>query len=145
VNYSIPNLSIMKTRKLLIGLFVITSICCSFISCKNDSYSSFSYLVYVDSVKVPETITANTPFEVNVFGTVGGTSCSFFEQYVQTPNGNDIYIEVMARYEDKDRTCQEKVSYIEDSLKLTLTSAGTYKLKFVQPSTAIFEIPITVN
>jgi hypothetical protein len=135
----------MKTRKSLIGLFLITAICYFIISCKGDSYDSFSYLVYVDSVNVPEAITANTPFKVDVFGTVGNTTCCFFEGYVQTVYGNKIYVESRGMYDNKDRTCQEKMSYIENKLELTITTAGTYYLEFVQPNNYYFEVPVTVN
>jgi hypothetical protein len=135
----------MKTRKSLIGLFLITAICYFIISCKSDSYSSFSYAVYVDSVHVPGPITANTPFEVDVFGTVGNTTCCSFEGYNKNVVGNIIYVETIARYDDKDRTCQDNVSYIEDNLELTITSAGTYYLEFLRPNNYSFEVPITVN
>lgn len=136
----------MKRIKSLKILLVIIISGFFLISCNTKSYTHYSYLVKVDSIHVPQNLTANTPFVIDCFGFVGPDGCYSFESFNQViTTTNDIMVEAWATYRSDSETCTSVLVYLNGHLNLTIPAAGIYNLKIKQPDNTYLERQLTVN
>jgi hypothetical protein len=136
----------MKICKSLFLFIMIITICFIISSCLSDSYTHEEFLIKVDSIHLADTTTSNTPFDIEFFGTIGWDGCYSFSGFNQTFNNNDIIIEALGSYDNKDRKCPSvMVSLDGHKLNATIPHPGIYNIKVAQPDNSSLVKQITVN
>ena len=134
----------MKTLKhavafCLLSLVVITS-------CGKNDYSVNSFLISTDSIKIPERIVANTPFDILMFGTVGTNGCNKFSHFEVAKNSKEIKVEIWGEFKSYSGICPEMMVYLGgEKLNLRLDESGTYVLKIKQMNGTFLEKHIIVE
>jgi hypothetical protein len=136
----------MTKIKSLFTLLAIIATSYLITSCNTKNRTSYSYLIQVDSIHVPDNITAKTAFEVDFYGFVGPSGCYFFESFNQSlTTTNDIMMEVWGRYESETEICPTVLVYLDRHADITISTAGTYNIKIRQPDNTYLVKQITVN
>jgi len=136
----------MKKIKSLISLLVIITSCYLLISCHTESHTSYSFLIKVDSIHVPQNITSKTPFEIDFFGFIGPDGCYSFKKFYQTmTSNNDIEVEAWGLYQTDSNVCLTVMVYLNGHLNMTISAPGIYNLKIKQPDNNYLEKQLTVN
>jgi len=120
----------MKTFKTLIILLSFVSFFDLLTSCEKREDSENLFLVSVDSVKLPETILTNTPFDILCYGTIGTNGCSRFSHFVTEEKNKIITIETWAEFHETSSACPTVMVYLDGQrLNLNLKISGSYLLR----------------
>ena len=136
----------MKKIKSVFLFVLVITICFLLRSCLNESYTYEDFLIKVDSIHLPNSITLNIPFDIEFFGTVGFDGCYSFKTFNQTVKNNDIMIETWGTYEIKNGICPAVLVYLDgQKLNMTFHTSGIYNLIIIQPDNTSFVRQITVN
>ncbi|HUX59375.1 MAG TPA: hypothetical protein VMV77_20550 [Bacteroidales bacterium] len=134
-----------KIKSFFLFLMVITI---SFFlrSCLSEPYSYQDFLIKVDSIQIPDTITLNIPFDIKFFGTIGFDGCYSFKTFNQTVIDNDITIETWGTYENINGTCPTVIVSLDgQKLNMTFHTPGIYNFNIIQPDNTSLVRQITVN
>lgn len=116
------------------------------LSCHNDKDTSNDFMITVDSIKVPDTISSATPFDIEFFGTIGFDGCFSFKTFNLINKENDIIIETWGTYNTKNGICPtEMVSLDGQKLRLTIPLPGKYRIVINEPASYSLVKQITVN
>jgi hypothetical protein len=116
------------------------------LSCHNDLNTFDDFLIKVDSIHVPITITSNTPFDIEFFGTIGWNGCLSFKTFNQIYKNNDITIEAWGTYDNKAGICPTVMVYLDGrKLNITIPLPGIYKISIKEPDYTSLVRQITVN
>lgn len=103
-------------------------------SCTDKLTSQNDFLITVDSIHVPVTITSNTPFDIEFFGMVGVDGCYSFKVFNQIIKDNDITIETWGTYDSKAKVCPEVlVTLYGKKINMTIPYPGIYYIKITEP------------
>ncbi|MCJ7446201.1 MAG: hypothetical protein MUO72_00760 [Bacteroidales bacterium] len=106
----------------------------------------YQFLIKVDSIQVPKTITSGIPFDITFFGTIGGNGCYSFSNFNQTLTDNEIMIEAWGKVDAKAFVCPTVMVYLNGhKATVTIQTPGTYILKIKQPGNKYLERQITIN
>ena len=136
----------MKTFKTPFLFSIIITICLIVTSCLSDSYTHTEYLVLVDSIHAPAIVTANVPFDIEFFGTIGTNGCCNFNGFNQNISDTDVSIRVSAVYDDKAKSCPTVMVYLDGrKFNTSIPNRGTYIIKIIQPNSSTLDKQITVN
>jgi hypothetical protein len=103
------------------------------VTCKSSLSNSSDFLIKVDSVNVPATITAEIPFDVAFFGLIGDNECLSFKTFNHIVNNNTIIIEAWGTYFDNGVCPTSAVLLNGEKLSLTIPLPGTYILQIREP------------
>lgn len=72
----------MKVFKFTSMIFCLFSLLGLFSSCEKEAKSEYdSFIIYVDSVQLSDNISANIPFDIFFYGTVGTNGCYEFSHF----------------------------------------------------------------
>ncbi len=135
----------MNVKSILNLLVVSLLIQLVFSSCKLKNETSQSFLIAVDSIKVPDTVTARMQFEVRLYGTIGPNNCYSFEKFYNYPSfENEITIEVWGRYYYDGTSCTGSTVYLNNDMEMTITVPGVYNLMTLRPDGRYLEKKLTV-
>lgn len=116
-------------------LLTLLIICVKLISCKSDSSGANDYLIDVDSIHAPDSVIANTEFDVAFFGIAGLNSCQHFKTFNIGYNKNDIIIEAWGTDERNEHPCGEAIEYLNGhKVTLKLFPQGFYRLLISEPN-----------
>ncbi len=131
----------MKTLKPISTIICSILLIMYFFSCKKENEPNYEYfLIKVDSVNVPESITANTPFEIDFFGTIGTNGCFQFSQFETNIFEKEIQIKVWGKYDKNAKSCPTVMVYLEgQTLRQSIIENGNYTLKVIQPDNTYLE------
>jgi hypothetical protein len=139
-------LKTMKTIKIFADLLLLTAICLIFFSCRNQLSDSSDFLIKVDSIVSPASVSADTAFDIEFYGTVGYDECTVFKTFRRIDNNNDIIIEAWATYDNKDGKCPPAIISLDgQKLNLTISLPGTYRILVNEPGDYTLIRQITVN
>jgi len=124
----------MKKNLPLSLLLLVLIIIITLGSCIEDPPALDNYLIQVDSIHLPDNITADNPFFIEFYGIVGFDGCHSFENFNLTYKNNDIYIETWGFFDNKAGTCPDVVVMLNgQKLNITIPFPGTYTLFIVEP------------
>jgi len=128
----------MKFR-LSIGLFIALTICVMIVSCSDDnSGGNAHFLIKVDSIHCPDSVTANTPFDIEFFGVVGFNGCYSFKTFNQHIFDYDIQIEAWGTYDNSSGVCPEVLVLLNgQKLGMTFAKPGLYRIEITEPDNTI--------
>jgi hypothetical protein len=136
----------MKKYKTLIKFLSLILFCSFLLSCHLDSYETGNFLIKVDSIRVPDVIVKNIPFDIEFFGTIGSNGCHRFEYFNNSIIGNEISIEAWGSFDTRDGACTTVMVYMDgQKLTLTIPSPGIYNIIIVQPDNTSLMRQITVS
>lgn len=136
----------MRTNISALGLLSVIAIGLSILSCHIDSDNSSDFIIRVDSVKIPDTVSSATPFDIVFFGTIGFNSCYSFKTFNRVVKDNDIKIQAWGTLDYKEGKCPEGlVSLNGQILKLTIPLPGTYRIVIKEPEDYTLVKQITVK
>jgi len=125
--------------KLIIGLFIPLTICVMIASCSNDdSGGNSDFLIKVDSIHCPDSVTSNTRFDIEFFGLIGFNGCFSFKTFNQHVNNFDITIEAWGTYDNSSGVCPEMLVLLNgQKLGMTLAKPGIYRIEIIEPDNTI--------
>ncbi|TAL67414.1 MAG: hypothetical protein EPN88_07580 [Bacteroidetes bacterium] len=134
-----------KFKSVFVFLMVIT-VCFFLRSCFSEPYSYEDFLIKVDSIHIPDTISLNIPFDIEFFGIIGFDGCHSFKTFNKSVKNNDIMIEAWGSYENKNGICPAVMVYLEgQKLNMTFHTPGNYNINIIQPGNTSLVRQITVN
>ena len=115
-------------------------------SCKKELSTSSDFLIPVDSIKVPNVVISEKPFDVEFFGTISYNGCVSFKTFNTIMNHNEIIIEAWATYDKNDKACPTVMVYLTgQKLNLTIPFPGNYFIIIKGPGGSNISRQITVN
>lgn len=136
----------MSSVKSLISTLSFTGLCLIFLSCVKDASSSSDFLVHVDSIRVPETISHSTSFDIEFFGVIGFNGCYSFKTFNRVIHGNDITIETFGTLDNKNLVCPDVLVTLNGKKLTTIISIpGTYQIIIKEPDSFSLIKEIIVN
>ena len=125
----------MITVKRYIRLLSVISVCIMFLSCLKNPSSDNDFLIKVDSINIPLTISSGTPFDIEFFGTIGFDQCNGFKTFNQIHENNNITIEAWGTYDNNGGACPPDLIYMSgQKLNLTIPIPGEYTIKIREPN-----------
>ena len=104
-------------------------------SCNLNQNTNNDFLIRVDSIHAPDTVVANTSFDVVFFGTIGFDECSSFKTFNRTDINNDIDIEAWGTYNNSTSGgCPPAMVTLNgQKLSLSFPVPGIYRLLIQDP------------
>jgi len=137
----------MKPIKVLVIIICFLSSISMTNSCEKKSDSnSFMYLIKVDSIKIPDHINANTPFEITPYGIVGINLCFSFSHFKTEKLNNVITVESWGKYYSTSGVCADALAGFEgNKLSITLAETGDYHIRMKRPDGTFLERQFTVE
>ena len=123
----------MKTRT-YISLLTVCAACIMLFSCNLDQSSNNDFLIKVDSIHAPDTVVANSTFDVVFFGTIGFDECTSFKTFNRTDSNNDIDIEAWGTYNSTSAVCPPAMITLDgQKLSMSIPFPGVYRLLIQDP------------
>jgi hypothetical protein len=116
------------------------------LSCTKEPFTSSDFMIKVDSIKLPDIITAGTPFDMEFFGIVGSDGCFSFKTFKRSSQNQTIVIEAWGTYAKTGENCTGPVVTM-DGIKLNISFPvpGNYTIYVREPDTYALARQITVN
>lgn len=92
------------------------------------------YLIFVDSIKVPDNINSGIPFHIEFYGTISVTGCSGFSHFSTNLSDTVLYIEAWKWLEISAVACPAIIVKLDgETLEYQLDVPGSYQIKILQP------------
>ena len=136
----------MKTIKINADFLLVAAICLIFLSCRSQLSDSSDFLIKVDSIISPASVSADTAFDIEFFGTVGYDECTVFKTFRKINNNNDIIVEAWGTYDNKDGKCPPAmISLNGQKLNLSISLPGIYRILVNEPGEYKLVRQIIVN
>jgi hypothetical protein len=135
----------MKAFNLFFKALIVLMFICSLESCDHKpDYRSF--LIKVDSIHVPDTLIANSPFDIEFFGTIGVNGCYSFSDFNIQQDNADLLIEVWGQVDLRQTVCPTVMVYLSgQKITCTFPDPGDYNIKIKQPDNTFLVKQITIN
>jgi hypothetical protein len=130
----------MHSKKTIAGLITVIILLFYLGSCSLDTKTVEPYLIQVDSVMAPDTVTPRTVFDIRLYGIVGPNSCYSLEKaYCYVSDTKEILIEVRGRYMYEGVACAQVVVYLDNKVETNVPSAGIYTIKVLKQDNTYLE------
>jgi len=101
---------------------------------KDDSPTVTEYIIPIDSIQHPDTITEGDDLAIKFYGKVGTTTCEDFDRFDVNFEQTVIDIKTMGKKTD-DGNCTPEIKYMNGStLTISNVPAGNITIKVEQPS-----------
>lgn len=130
----------------IVGLFMLLGMI-FFGACEDQGQiQNDTFVIEIDSVEVPDNVTANTPFVLRFYGLVGTDGCYQFSHFRQQVYDNVVLVTSIGTHKSGAVDCPAVMVYLEgEPLTLTLNEPGKYLLTVQQPDNQIMETEIGVE
>ncbi|WP_320051741.1 hypothetical protein [uncultured Acetobacteroides sp.] len=142
----------MKSLKAIVAVLGLSLLGTWTFSCTKDATIvddgklTGKYLIAIDSIKVPEKITANNAFDIQLYGYVGPTGCYHFANFDIAKMAKTVNVEIWGQAPTEPVSCTQALVFLNgEKLNLKLEEKGTYLLRFKRPNGTYFEESITVG
>lgn len=130
----------MHSKKTITGLISVIILMYFLGSCSLKVKTVEPYLIQVDSIIAPDTVTPKTIFDIRLLGIIGPNSCYSLEKaYSYVNDQNEIIIEVRGRYQYEGVTCAEAVVYLDTKIETNVPKSGIYTIKALQEDNSYLE------
>lgn len=121
---------LMVTKKLFAGVLFTAVITVLISSCQMETKTIEPYIISIDSISAPDTVTIKTVFDVEVFGYVGPSKCYAFDKtYYYANEKNEIEFESWGRYTYIGDPCADELVWMDDKVEISVSTPGIYTLK----------------
>jgi len=138
----------MKKSTIILAIISIFSIIAVIsTSCKKDDPAPTQeyYVIQVDSIIHPDTITFGDTLKIKFYGLVGENSCYQFAQWSNEFGVDYIQLTTVGLHY-LNRNCVDGVTYLNGAeYKLFGVPAGDYTIKIVQPNDSTMNSPLHVK
>lgn len=125
----------------IFSIIVVISTSCK----KDDPITQEYYVIKVDSIIYPDTITAGDTLRIKFYGLVGENSCYQFAQWNNEFGVDLIQLTTMGVHY-LDRTCADVITYLDGAeYGLRDIPVGSYTIKIVQPDNSTMDNPLYVK
>lgn len=133
------DLSLSMKIRLNILPIIALAICAMLASCGNDDSEAYSdFLIKVDSIHCPDSVTSNTRFDIEFFGVIGFNGCYSFKTFNQHIFDYDILIEAWGTYDNSSGNCPDALVLLNgQKLGMTLSKPGIYRIEIAEPDNTI--------
>lgn len=116
---------------LLISAVVMTVLVTS--SC-NPKKKDTDFLIKVDSINVPNVLTAGIPFDIKFYGTIGYNDCVTFKTFSKTIKERELRIGAWGTYPADMSNCNDALVLLNGSVvTVTVSTPGNYDLYIDEP------------
>ena len=130
----------MHLKKTIAGLTAVIILMLIFGSCSLDTKTVEPYLIQVDSIMAPDTVTPKTVFEIRLYGIVGPSSCYSLEKvYCFVTEQKDITVEVRGTYRYEGIACADGVVYLDTKVETNVPTSGIYTIKVLLQDNTFME------
>ncbi len=114
--------------------FILSLLLIVFVTSCSDTDDYKYFLVPVESISVPEEVSADETFEVRLSGTIGHDGCSSFDRFITEKQDTVLLVEAWGKLKANTYICPDvEVELVREKLKYSLEEPGTYVLKVRQP------------
>ena len=104
------------------------------------------FVVRVDRIEAPLSVTPGTPFEVKLHGTIGPNLCSFLEQIVSERTTQQLELTVYGRRKRGPQICPEARSLLRGEVVVVRPPfAGPFRIVVHQPDDTTLESLVQVQ
>ena len=138
----------MKKSTLILAFISIFSIIAVIsTSCKKNDPAPTQeyYVIKVDSIIHPDTITVGDTLKIKFYGLVGNNSCYQFAQWNNSFDVDLIQLTTMGLHY-LDRDCVDGITYLNGAeYQLRGVPKGPYTIKIVQPDNSTLDSPLYVK
>jgi hypothetical protein len=129
-----------------LSIVLILAIFLMLASCSNQNNTYTDFLIKVDSIHCPDTVTANTRFDIEFFGIIGFNGCYSFKTFNQKINDEDITIEAWGTYDANAGICPTALVKLDgQKLGMTLAIPGLYRIEITEPDLTVIVKPVLVK
>jgi len=109
-------------------------------SCSFDTKTVEPYMIQVDSIAAPDTVSPKVIFEIRLYGIIGPSSCYSLEKvYVFVTEQKEITVEARGTYRYDGTPCAEGVVYLDTSVETNVPASGIYTIKTLQQDNTYLE------
>lgn len=126
--------------KITIGIFSAIILMFVLGSCSLETKTVEPYLIQVDSIVAPDTVTPKTIFEIKLYGIVGPNGCYALEKvYCFVTDDKNISIEARGTYRYEGKACTEAIVYLDTKVETNVPSTGTYTIRVLRQDNSFLE------
>ena len=126
--------------KITAGIFSVIILMFVLGSCSLETKTVEPYLIQIDSIVAPDTVTPKTVFEIRLFGIAGPNGCYALEKvYCFVTDDKNISIEARGTYRYDGKACPEGIVYLDTKVETNVPSTGTYTIKILQQDNSYLE------
>jgi hypothetical protein len=123
----------MYLKRTIAGVISVIFFTIYFGSCSFETKTIEPYIIQVDSIVAPDTVTPKTVFEIRLLGIVGPSSCYSLEKvYVFVTEQKDISVEARGTFRYDGTPCADGVVYLDTTVETNVPTSGTYTIKALQ-------------
>ena len=124
----------------ILGYMILFTSCVKFDDPEEHTY----FLVEVDSIILPDTITITDTLHISFYGTVGTNKCYSFSHFYPQTDEDTINIEVWGKLAPGEN-CDSGLVYLEgEQLNIVNFNEGTYFVHVYQPNEGLLTDSLTV-
>lgn len=136
----------MNLKKLITGIIVLLSLTALISSCAMNTETIEPYMIKIDSLYAPDTVNVKYVFTIDLFGYVGPNKCYAYDKaYQTTTDQNEIVIEAWGKYSYYGDRCIEEIVLMDAEFEMSVSKAGNYTIKGVQPNGYYYERKLVVK
>ncbi|HPF50229.1 MAG TPA: hypothetical protein PK335_01580 [Draconibacterium sp.] len=116
-----------------------------FYSCKDDiSYHYF--MIEIDEIIAPDTLTLNEPFDIYMKGLIGVNGCYQFSEFKTLEKENELVIEAWGKINKISTICTDQMVYLDNEpLNYHIKESGIFSIKVKQPTGSYIEKKVFVE
>jgi hypothetical protein len=101
------------------------------------------FLIKVDKIEVPISLSSNVAFDISFFGIIGN-GCDSFLKFEKSQSNNEILISVWGNHYIGPNPCTDILMNLREKLNYIIGSPGVYVIKVKQPDDTYLEKQITI-
>ena len=136
----------MNLKKLIKGIIIPASFIVLAGSCAMQTETIEPYMIKIDSLYAPDTVNVKYVFTIELFGYVGPNKCYAYDKaYQTTTDQNEIVIEAWGKYSYYGDPCIEEIVMMDAEFEMSVSKAGNFIIKGVQPNGYYFERKLVVK
>jgi hypothetical protein len=123
----------MHSKRTIAGLISVIILMYFLGSCSMKVKTIEPYLIQVDSIIAPDTVTPKSVFDIRLLGIVGPSSCYSLEKaYCYLNDEKEFIVEVRGRYLYEGVACADAVVYLDTKIETNAPSSGIYTIKVLR-------------
>lgn len=124
-------------------IIILIGILFSIFNCTNLDYESYTFIIPVDSLVIPDSIVLNDTLEIIFFGIIGNNGCYSFERFESIEQQTSIQLTAIGKFTGAG-VCTCEVVCLEESYFVTPLLAGQYYIEVLQPDNTVLKDSVLV-
>ncbi|MCK4312043.1 MAG: hypothetical protein KAW88_04845 [Candidatus Cloacimonetes bacterium] len=124
-------------------IIILIGILFSIFSCTEPDYESYTFIIPVDSLLIPDSIVLNDTLEIRFFGTIGNNGCYSFEKFESIEQQTSIQLTAIGKFTGAG-VCTCVMVDLEESYFVTPSITGQYYIEVLQPDKTVLRDSVLV-